>query len=219
MDNPYSNLVYKNRHQWHAFWVFQDQEFQCEVTTYLEKLLNINALRANSNNPNSLVWRKKQANYMIKEKRKICDKYVLSDEDFALYVTRHDKYPKHKMEGAFSRLVDIKISHIDGNIAVRFKPSISKIEYTEAWGEIKGFIEYELGKKLPHTKPTKRKQEVDYRLIYAIFRQRAKGKSYPAIHSLYLKGELPNYPKGKRNRLKTPKELNDYYLRNSAFKA
>jgi hypothetical protein len=218
IDNPYDLVEPKTKIQWHSYWVFEDKEFISDVSNYQKHLKKLYELRKNVHGFNNDEWRIKHMDYMLDEKKRICAKYEIEGGDFLLYKSRNDKHPLHESYGLFSTFTDIRKSEVDGGIEVRFKPDISKSEYLEAWKDIKAFADFEPSYHKVRSKISKRKEEIDYQLIYAISRARYKGMSYPAIHKLYTLGKLQNYKTRAGKRFKTSKELNDYYLRNSAVK-
>lgn len=63
-----------------------------------------------------------------------------------------------------------------------------------AWGQHKQLYKYYYGT----SKPSKLKPPENYRLVYAIFRQRKKGKSFKRIFQLLESGQLPLYDKKSR---------------------
>lgn len=215
IDNPYDLISPKSNYQWHCYWVFEDIDFRKELTQYnkyIERLKNSeNAIDSNE-------YREKLSNHLTNEKRRICDKYKINSADFLLYATKNNAYPLSSAFGFFTNIIDIKKSMLDSTVEVRFKPNISKTEYVEAWKEIREFIDSEPSYKKIKLIKTRRKEEVDYQLIYAVFKAKSNGMKYPAIFKLYNTGKLPNYKTKPQSRFKNPKELNDYYLRNSTFK-
>jgi len=207
--NPYKLVSLKTKRQNFVYWVFEDPDFQQDVTKLDSWFKKIQAV-AKPESPN---WRSEVAEGLIERKKQICKKYSIHDDELSLYY-----YSLHEWYGFNSGIMSIKVSEVDeASVSVTMLSNITRSEYIDAWKDIQQFIKDEYPKRGSATTKTKRKQEADYQLIYAINKALRSGIKYSAIYKLYEDGNLPCYTEVLTQRFQTPKELNDYYLRYYTF--
>lgn len=91
----------------------------------------------------------------------------------------------------------------------QLKPDVSKDDLEEAWQYIQRI------NGLRKISKTRRRGFDDPQLVYAIFRAKKSGKSFPAIFTLYQEGKLPHYENKPRNQFSSVEYLKRYYYRYS----
>ncbi len=202
--NPYKVIKLKTKRQNYVYWVFEDPDFKKDVIILREwfdktpKKLNHDDVEA----------RKDVMNSLSERKALICKKYGLSEYELSIYYHSLQKW--HLFN---SKLLDIRISEIDDySVSIRLLPDITYDEYVDIWGEVRDYIKDEYPKRELSVNKTKRKQEVDYQLVYAV--DKAKRNNITDIFNHYKAGKLPCYEGRDVSRFDIEKELNDYYQLN-----
>lgn len=205
----YPRNNFKTAEDWHIYFVYTDNEFIEEVEKINKKhrkWAEDSGEKHPSGIPKFPKSKKREAN---KDWKFICDKYAVSDSDITFFVQGGFGGGWDKKTMAMNDVnakVEENMGFVyeeDGRMIVELESYITYQRYHDLW---KNVLEH---KKKLLTKPRRRAPESP-KLIYAVFKARKKGLSFPELFRLYSSGKLP-YFRGSTNQFKDEESLERYY--------
>ncbi len=176
----------KSAHDWHVYHVYHDADFKraIRVLAELEK------------RPNSTP--KQIEGY----KRSLAKSYLIGVADINLFML--PLYLENQ-----TKTTNMRFDPDAKQFSITFEPTTTRAELLEEWQRFESLRDT----LFPTTVvPTKRKPPENPSLLYAVFKCRQHGMTFPAIFKLYSNGKLPGY-KGSNNQYGDADSLERYYNR------
>ena len=102
----------------------------------------------------------------------------------------------------------MKQDEMSGEFTVLLNSDFKKHQLEELWGYMQRTREINNFTKQPKIKPPD-----DPELVYAIFKARVRGHTFPQIFGMYRKGTLPSYENKPTNKFSTEFDIKKYYSR------
>jgi hypothetical protein len=129
--------------------------------------------------------------------------YGHSPEDVRLTMEQYKLY-----KDGFYPLIGgwVKQDESTGEFTALLNADIKKHQFDELWGYMQ-----RISKMNNLLKPSKEKLPEDMELLYAIFKSRARGHTFPQIFKMYRSGSLPSYENKPTNKFETEFEMKKYY--------